>query len=121
MVQYSNLDRVVEARDHFKNVASSNSLTSKENFFVKHKGFFIIGLTSLVLMLILYYLDEGIHKLPNSLTGYFEVVMGSIWFSVIPVSIFLLTGLSKKLKRYRLVFSFLGFLPIFFIIYMFLK
>ena len=31
MVQYSNFDRVVEARDHFKNGASS-SLTSRENF-----------------------------------------------------------------------------------------
>ena len=32
MVQYSNLDRVVEARDHFKNGAKSKSQTSRRNF-----------------------------------------------------------------------------------------
>jgi len=32
MVQYSNFDRVMEARNHFKNGAISKSLTSRENF-----------------------------------------------------------------------------------------
>ena len=32
MAQYSNFDRVMETRDHFKNGASSKSLTSRTNF-----------------------------------------------------------------------------------------
>ena len=31
MVEYSNFDRVMEARDHFKNGASSKSLMSRGN------------------------------------------------------------------------------------------
>ena len=31
MVQYSNFDRVMEARDHFKNGANLKSLMSREN------------------------------------------------------------------------------------------
>ena len=38
MVQYCNLDRVMEARDHFKNGASSKSQMSKENFRKKHNN-----------------------------------------------------------------------------------
>jgi len=36
MLQFSNLDRVMEARDHFKNGASSKSHTSRGNFLIKN-------------------------------------------------------------------------------------
>ena len=117
MEQSSALDNVMDARDHFKNGATSKGQVSR-NFIFKHKSLFIIGLTSLVLMLTLYYLDEGIHKLPNDLRGYFEVVMGSVYSSIIPILIFFLTGLSKKLRQFKLILSLLGFLPLIFLIYM---
>ena len=41
MVQYSNFDRVVEARDHFKNGASSKSRMSREN--PKKTVFFVMA------------------------------------------------------------------------------
>ena len=121
MMQSSNLNRVMDARDHFKNGACSKSQTSRENFFKKYGGFFVIGLTSLVLMIILYYLDEGIHKLPNNLRGIFEVFMGSIYNSILPVAIFILSGLNTTLKRFRLGFSFFGFFPILILIYLYIK
>ena len=117
MEQNRALDSVMDARYHFKNGETSKNQMNR-NFILKYKSLFILGLTSLILMLTLYYLDEGIHKLPNDLRGYFEVVMGSIYASIIPMLIFFLTGLSKKLRQFRLILSLLGFLPIMFLIYM---
>ena len=108
----------MKSRDHFKNETSSKSQMNRKDFLKKeHKDLLFIGFTGLVLTLILYYLDEGIHKLPDNLRGWFEVFMGFVFFSILPVSIYLLTGLSKILKR-RLVFSFWGFFPIIFLICM---
>ena len=71
MVQYSNFDRVMEARNHFKNGASSKSLTSRGNVCLK---------TIIVLFAMLVALASGVSAqiakddlpvIPNCGDGYY--------------------------------------------------
>ena len=88
MIQYSNVEGVMDARDHLINGVSSKSLTSRENFFIKHKGLFIIGLTvlgSLAFWLTIAYFDEGYNRFPTEIVDYVFVVLYALFFPIIPV------------------------------------
>ena len=108
MVQFSNsVERAVanhceamEARDHFKNGASSKDHMSRKNFLKRHKSVFVISLTiliSLVFWLTIAYFDEGYNRFPVDIVDYFFVVLYALFFPIIPiVTVFLIRRRSSK-------------------------
>jgi FtsH-binding integral membrane protein len=95
-----NFDKEMEPETISNNEASSKNHINRENFTKKHKGFFIIGLTSLTSLafwLTVAYFDEGYNRFPVDIMSYCCVVLYALFFPIIPVVLlYFATRSSKK-------------------------